>query len=205
MNPGSSEPSTGQRMSAEAYFALDDQALEEKYEFENGIIHFMDGVSVAHSHITYNVRWALQRQLPKDTCSVSGPTLRTQVLPHSCYYYPDVVVSCTKMDHKPTNTLICYPHLVVEVLSAESAARDCERKLPAYQQCTTMQEIVLVEEYRKLVEIHTRQKNTGLWARRCYWPGEIVYLESLGLTIDMEEVYQGIDFTETEPESPGHS
>jgi Uma2 family endonuclease len=196
-NPYRNEPRTGERMTVDEYFALEELELEHRYEFEDGVIRMMSGDSKAHDDITFNVRFALKAQFASGPCSASGPNLRTQVTPSRKYYYPDVVVSCDVADRHPRNKLIRSPRVVVEVLSPGTEADDRGKKLQAYQACDTIQEYVLVSQFAMHVEVYSR-RDDGVWrSQPCvYSAGDTIVLESIDVHIPITEFYDGINFEE---------
>ena len=142
-----------------------------------------------------------QRQLFTNS-NASRPTANMNTsISKKHYAYPDVTVSCNDADWRPENTLIKSPRVVIEVLSPGTEARDRGVKFKAYQRCPTMQEIVLMSQFARYVEIWQRDDQDGAaWHYRHYGPGEIIEINSIGLQIAIAEVYRGLDFAEAEPE-----
>ena len=116
--------------------------------------------------------------------------------------YPDATVSCASADKRPDNTLISSPRLVVEVLSPGTEVRDRGIKLKAYQQCPTIQEIMLVSQFAQHVEIWQRNEqepdNPKAWSYRHYEPGEMIDFSSIAVQIEIGECYRGLRFDEGE-------
>ena len=70
-------------------------------------------------------------------------------------------------------------------------------KLKAYQQCATIQEIVLIDQFAPHVEVYRRHEEIETeWSRTVYEAGEEVALQSVDVFIPMDEVYLEIDFNE---------
>jgi Uma2 family endonuclease len=83
------------------------------------------------------------------------------------------------------------PRLVVEVLSPST------EKLPVYQACPSIHEIVLVSQFAPYVEIWRRDSEESTrWHYAHYGPGEDVEFVSLDVHIQMEDIYQEINFDE---------
>jgi hypothetical protein len=58
------------------------------------------------------------------------------------------------------------------------------------------------EQIAQYVEIWQRDdQDIAAWHYRHYGPGEIVELNSIGVQIDIANVYQGLDFAEAETET----
>ena len=120
--------------------------------------------------------------------------------PH--YVYPDATVSCDRADRRPDNTLITAPRLVVEVLSPGTEVRDRGIKMKAYQQCPTIQEIVLVSQFAQYVEVWQRNEqeldDPNAWFYRHYGPGDTIHFASIAVQIAIGEFYRGLEFDEGE-------
>lgn len=185
-------------MSEEEYHELERLNPDRKYEYISGLAYMMSGGSVGHDRITRNFGFLLDRYL-SEPCAAFGPDV--QVLlgvkkhgkPH--YVYPDATVSCNAADRRSDNMLIESPRLVVEVLSPSTEVRDRGVKFKAYQNCSTIQEIVLVNQFAPYVEIWQRDElDTTQWRYRHYGPGETVALASINVHVEIEDLYRGLDF-----------
>ena len=208
-NPVSAEsswnwPSRGGTMSEVAFHELEHLSPDRKYEYLNGMAYLMSGGSVAHDRITRNVGYALDSQLRTGLCRAFGVDVQvllgTKKDSKKHYVYPDATVSCDAADRRPENTLIESPRVVLEVLSPSTEARDRGVKFKAYQECPTMQEIVLMSQFAPYVEIWQRDdQDITAWHYRHYGPGEIVEINSIDVQFDIADAYQGLDFEEAEP------
>ncbi len=199
-------PSKGKRMTEDEYHELEHLSPDRKYEYLDGMAYMMSGGSVAHDRINRNIGYALDLRFRSGPCTVFG--VDVQVLigtkrngnPH--YVYPDATVSCDRADRRPNNTLIVSPRLVVEVLSPGTEVRDRGIKSKAYQQCPTIQEIVLVSQFAQYVEVWQRNQqepdNPKGWSYRHYGPGETINFVSIAVQIEIEELYRGLEFDEGE-------
>ncbi len=209
-NPLSSErswhwPSKGTAMSEEEYLKLEHLSPERKYEYLDGLAYLMSGGSVAHDRITRNIGYALDARLLSGPCQAFGVDvqvlLATRKNGRRHYVYPDATVSCTDADQRPDNTMVESPRVVIEVLSPSTEARDRGLKFKAYQNCPTIQEILLVSQFARYVELWQRdEQESGMWTYRHYGPGEIIEIRSIGIHIDIAEFYRGLDFVEVEEE-----
>lgn len=195
-------------MSVEEYHRLEQLSPDRKYEYINGVAYMMSGGSIEHDQIRRNIESALARQLRTGPCRVFG--VDVQVLlgtkkngrPH--FVYPEATVSCEESDRRRGNTLIEAPRVVVEVLSPSTEGRDRGIKFRAYQQCPTIQEIVLVNQYLRYVEVWQRNEdepeNPKAWRYRHYGAGEAVELVSINIQIPVEDIYLDVDFAEEDEE-----
>lgn len=198
-------PSKGTVMSEQEYLELEYLSPERKYEYLDGLAYLMSGGSVAHDRITRNIGYALDSRLLSGPCRAFGVDvqvlLATKKNGRRHYVYPDATVSCTAADQRPDNTMVESPRVVIEVLSPSTEARDRGLKRTAYQNCPTIQEILLVSQFAQYVEVWQRdEQETGTWRYRHYGPGEMVEIRSIGVQIDIAELYRGLSFVEVEEE-----
>lgn len=192
-------------MSEEEYHRLEQHDPEHKYEYVAGAARIMIGKSVGHDRLAYNVRSALDSRLRAGSCAAFGSDV--QVLlglkksGRKHFVYPDSTVSCSAADGRADNLLIESPKIVVEVLSPGTEARDRGAKMRAYKQCSTIQEIVLISQFAPYIEIWQRdEQNVENWNYRHYSRGEVVTFASIGVQVEIEEIYRGLDFLREEEE-----
>ncbi|GHO93451.1 hypothetical protein KSF_034990 [Reticulibacter mediterranei] len=189
-------PQTGDRMTVQDYFKLDYTIPNEKYEYQDGMIRLMSGGSGEHDQIAYNVRAALDLNFRSGPCFMRGSDMRVQVAENT-YFYPDVMVSCDVADRRRGIKVIQSPRIVVEVLSPSTERVDRTAKLRAYQQCPSIQEIVLIDQFAPHVEVYRRDEEIETeWSRSVYEDGEEVALQSIDVFLTMDEIYHDIDFNE---------
>ncbi len=186
-------------MSEEEFHQLENLDPDHKYEYIGGIAYMMSGGSVGHDRILYNARSVLEARLRSGPCTVFG--VDVQVLlglkksGQKHYVYPDATVSCNPADSRLDNTLIEAPRVVIEVLSPSTEAKDRGVKFRAYQQCPTIQEIVLVDQFAQYVQVWQRdEQDPTFWRYRHYGPGETVEFASIDIHFGIEELYQGLTF-----------
>ena len=189
-------PQTGDWMTVQEYFRLDYTIPNEKYEYQDGMIRLMSGGSGEHDQIAYNIRAALDLNFRSGPCFIRGSDMRVQVAANT-YLYPDVMVSCDVSDRRRGTKVIQSPRIIVEVLSPSTEKIDRTKKLKAYQQCPTIQEIVLIDQFTPYVEVYRRHEEIETeWSRSVYEEGEEVALQSVDVFIPMDEIYYNIDFNE---------
>ena len=89
------------------------------------------------------------------------------------------------------------PFLIVEILSPSTEPHDRRVKLPAYQQISPVEEIVLIASDGLYAELHRR---TGAqWTTELLRGGEgVLALSSVGLEIPPSDLYEGIALGEPE-------
>ncbi|HWS83984.1 MAG TPA: Uma2 family endonuclease [Ktedonobacteraceae bacterium] len=173
------------------FLALDRENLDQKYEFRNGQMMAMPGGSTNHTLIIANLSGILYAHLRKSSCAfLPEGTLKIE---DECYL-PDIMVTCNEKDLTENKTYIEYPKLVIEVLSPSTETNNRRDKLLAYTQCLSIQEYVLVNWDCMLIEKMTRKGTEELdsiqWTNQWYGKGETLELETIGLSIPVEDVYE---------------
>jgi Uma2 family endonuclease len=196
------KPWYSKAMSEDEYHRLEIISPDRKYEYLYGKVYMMSGGRRGHDLIKRNIDNALDRKLEGNPCTVFSSDM--QVLlgkkknNRKHFVYPDVTVSCNPEDLPLDITLVKFPRLVVEVLSESTERRDRGIKFKAYQNCPTVQEIVLVNQFFPLVEVWQREQeqpdNPDTWQCRIYRVDQPVKLASLGLQLEMSEIYRNINF-----------
>ena len=199
----------GKAMSVEEYHELEQLSPDHKYEYIYGKVYMMSRGSVEHDRIRRNIEATLDRLLRSGPCEVFGVDVQVLLSKKkngkTHYVYPDTTVSCHATDWRRGNTLIEAPRVVVEVLSPGTETRDRGVKFKAYQNCPTIQEIVLVNQYFPSVEVWQRNmehpENPHAWFYHHYGPGEMVELPDLNIQLAIEDMYQGLNFEDVEEDT----
>lgn len=165
-----------------------DDGTDQRYELVDGVITGMAAPSVAHSTIAGNIAVALGRNLL--------PPCRVRVehgleLPDSDrdYRQADLTVVCA--DLRP-GTPLPDPLLIVEVSSRSSLDHDRGRKRDEYQRLAGCQSILIVESERRHVERWTRDGERWIVQSFIGERGPVA-IEMLGISVDLEEIYAGIE------------
>jgi len=181
------------QMTVEDFLALDRERLDQKYEFRNGEMVAMAGGSTNHTLLIGNIQGLLHFHLRKSPCSsLAEGTLKVE---DECYL-PDIMVTCNEQDLTENKTYIEHPKLVIEVLSPTTETDDRRNKLWVYTQCNSIQEYILVNWDVMMVQRMTRKGTEGLdrvqWTDRWYTQGENVELETIGLAIPVDDIYEKV-------------
>jgi len=173
-------------VSPEAYLLTEnDRADGVKYEFSNGLVYAMAGASRNHNRVAGNFFLSLGAHLKGSGCQVFQSDMKVGVQQENeeHFYYPDVQVTCEDEENTYYNTSPC---LIVEVLSGSTARIDRNEKLLAYRLLPSLVEYVICSQDFPVIEVY-RQK-TG-WVAERYVAGQTVMLESVGLELVMDELY----------------
>ena len=167
----------------EELLATSDQKLEL---LEGEVVAFAGG-SVAHGILCSRLHKAIANAT-KEPCQAFTSDVAVRVADRMTYVFPDVSRTCEKLDANAA--CIAAPDLVVEVISPESKGRDRGEKLDAYQSIPSVMEYLLVDSRRVWVCVFRRMAG-GVWTETTYGLGETVELRTVGVTIDVADLYAG--------------
>jgi Uma2 family endonuclease len=184
-----------QQYTLEEYFALE-LASEEKYEFWNGEVFCMSGVSLAHSQIESNLTMALRNQLDKHGCRVFPANLRIKVPAYPPYRYPDLTALCDKPEVEKIGGLdmLVNPALIIEVLSPSTEAFDRGDKFTYYKSIESFSEYLLIAQHRPHVSQFVRGEN-GVWTFREFNDlADTLQCESVPCVLALSEIYRDVTF-----------
>ena len=185
-------PKTATEFDVDAYMEWEAEQ-PERHEYLGGEVFAMSGGTDAHYTILLNAATRLKNALSGKPCRafVSGMKLRIERA--DAVFYPDVFVTCDARDRQPEASLAKqYPALVVEVLSDSTAAFDRGRKFELYQQIDSLQEYLLIEQDRKHADLF-RKNSEGLWVLHPAGEGDVVRLESVGVELVLEGLYEDVE------------
>lgn len=177
-------------MTAEEYLAWE-PTQEERYEYWDGEVVAMSGVTRNHNRISLNFFKLLDNVLIDRPCEVYIVDVKVQVEPGQNYFYPDVVVTFDQRDDDPQ--LVQFPCLIVEVLSPPTEAVDRGAKFAKHRQFSTLQEYVLVQVEQPGVEVFRRNEK-GQWVLSDSDLNDSLLLESVGVEIGIADLYRQVQF-----------
>lgn len=188
----------GRRYTLEEYFELE-RTSEERFEFWDGEIFCMSGVSEEHAEIETNLIVSLKSQLRARGCRAFTGNVRVKVPSAPPYRYADASALCGEAKFEEiggVDTLI-NPQLLVEVLSPSTEAYDRGDKFSHYKSIPTLREYLLVAQHRPHVTRLFKQDD-GTWIHT-----EVNELEStlpltsLACQLPLSEIYAGVNFDST--------
>jgi Uma2 family endonuclease len=186
-------------MSIEEYLAWEPQQ-EARYEYVHGEVLAMTGGTIPHNDIAINLLTILLPQIRAEGCRLNMADVKLQIDTSGLYYYPDLIVSCDPRDLN-ARKFIQFPKLIVEVLSPGTADKDRGDKFRDYQSIPTLQEYLLIDSEKISAECYRRGEGR-MWLYYPYSAGDAINLESLGITVSIEQLYIGIDFSQSPARPP---
>jgi Uma2 family endonuclease len=178
-------------MSVEAYLAWEPQQ-ETRYEYVHGEVFAMTGGTIPHNDIAINLLTILLSQVRTQGCRLNMADVKLQIDESGLYYYPDLIVSCDPRDRN-ARKFIQFPKLIVEVLSPGTADKDRGDKFRDYQSIPTLQDYLLIDSEKISAECYRRSEGR-MWLYYPYTSGDTIALESLGISLAIEQLYAGINF-----------
>ncbi len=179
----------------EEYLVLEEKA-EYRSEYWNGQIIKMSGGTGNHNSITLNIAADLRSRL-RGKCHTFAVDVKVWVSELNSYAYPDVFVICDERQYyKKRRDIFTNPGLIIEVLSNGTKVFDKGDKFLGYQTIESLQEYVLVDQYKFLVEQYTKQKD-GKWTYQAtIGENSEITLYSVKQTLKLSDIYDLIDFEE---------
>lgn len=183
-----------EKMSLEEYFEFDKTA-EGNFEYFDGEIFEMSGVSPNHARIERNLTFRLTPKAFEKGCEVFPANLRIKVPALPTYRYPDLSVVFGETVFQEIGGLQCLvnPVLIVEVLSDSTESYDRGEKFRLYKSIESFREYLLVSQDSPNIT-HYQKHHERFWLQSDYTTGESIKIATLDFELSVDEVYQGISF-----------
>ena len=181
-----------QTMSVAAYFQLEEDDTQHRYEYVDGYVYMMAGGTVNHDIIKSNIERILWGLLRGQKCRTYSSDMKMFVS-ETRYYHPDVTVSCDPRN-RGTQKIVQAPRIVVEVLSPSTETTDRRRKLRDYLACPTIEEYLLVDSRSLTIEMYRRE--TGKWVYEMFKGDDIIELMSISIRFPLLDAYVDVEFEE---------
>jgi Uma2 family endonuclease len=183
------------RYTLEEYLELD-RVAEERFEFWQGEVFCMSGVSQEHAEIEINLAVALRTRLSGRKCRVFPANMRIKVPTAPPYRYADLSALCGEAQFETIGGVdaLTNPALLVEVLSASTESYDRGEKFARYKSIQALREYLLITQDRPFIT-QLFKRDDGEWVYRDFdAPDSLIKLESLGCEISATEIYQNVAF-----------
>ena len=176
-------------MTAEAYLLWEAQQ-ETRHEYFNGEIFAMSGGTLPHNDLAINLLVLMRPTVRAKNCRVNMADAKVNVRKLNAYFYPDLVVSCHPEDLAAQDA-ITHPTLLIEVLSPSTREYDRGDKFKFYRALSSLQEYVLIDSDRVSIE-YFRRGEGRMWLYTLYEAGETLELQSLGIEVEVNAIYEGV-------------
>lgn len=179
-----------QPMTAAEFLAWD-ATQTIKREFVRGEVFAMAGGEDRNDTVAGNIYVALRQHLRGSPCRAYGSDVKLRVEAADCFFYPDVMVTCSAADLQD-RLIKREPNLVVEVLSPSTAAYDRGDKFASYRQVPSLQEYLLVDVDSRRCDLF-RKRDDGLWVLHPSNAEEPVQLASVDLVLTPDALWADLE------------
>ena len=177
-------------MTAAEFLAWDEHE-PVKHEFVGGEVFAMAGVEDRHATVALNVAMALRNHLRGGPCRTYLAEVKLHVEAADCYFYPDVMVTCSAAD--AAQPLVKREAvLVAEVLSPSTAAYDRGAKFAAYRRLPSLAEYLLVDLDTRRCDLY-RKGSDGLWVLHPSEAEQAVVLASVDLSLSADALWAEVE------------
>jgi Uma2 family endonuclease len=176
-------------MTEEEYLEFEERS-PMRHEYVNGYVHAMCGANIAHSRIVTRLQIALASRLGRGPCETFSPgaMLKVDAVSDNDYLYPDIMVSCDQKGW--SEKWLVNPRLIVEVLSPSTQHIDRREKARTYRKIPSVEEYVIAAQSSSQLTIFRRAEN---WvAELVNGPEAVAEFRSLGVSIPLAEIYEGV-------------
>ncbi len=172
---------------------------EERHEYINGEVICVTGGTPNHNRIALNFGGALNFGLKRQPYDVFVTDQRVWIPEKRIYTYPDVIVVQGELQlQEGRKDTIVNPLLIVEVLSKSTRNYDKDKNFSAYRTIPTFQEYILIDQYTIQVEQYFKTgKNSWTFSEYCD-ANETLSLNSINFEITLEDIYDKVEFENTE-------
>ncbi|MEB3280395.1 MAG: Uma2 family endonuclease [Lyngbya sp.] len=182
----------------EEYLKLEEQA-EFKNEYRDGEIIPMAGGTTNHNKIAGNFYKRFPLTIQDQNYDVYIGDVRLWIPDARTYTYPDImVIEGEPIYQENRRDIIINPLLIVEVLSKSTQSYDQGDKFRSYRSITSFKEYILIDQSGYHLEQYSKQAEHQ-WLFKEYEGEEaILTLESVNLEIPLREIYERVNFEQTE-------
>ncbi len=172
-----------------------EELQEDKYEFIQGEVFAMGGARREHVVVAGNMFATLKHNLKGKPCQTYISDMKLRVEQVDAFFYPDVMVSCDKEDHK-AEQFLSNPSLIIEVLSDSTEAFDRGKKFAAYRQIKSLKEYVLIDIKAKRIDCFRRTAEND-WLLHVSEEQDTCDFICLDISIALADIFEDIQNDET--------
>ncbi len=190
-------PNPVPKMTLEDYFEFDKNA-EGRFEYFDGEVFELSGVSEAHSRIEQILAGKLLPLADAKGCRTYNSSFRVKPKTISTYRYPDFSLVCGEPIYTLVGGVQCLtnPQLIIEILSDSTERYDRGEKFTEYKSIENFVEYLLISSTNIHVTLFQKH-NERFWFMSEYSADEEFHLNTLDIDIPVKDLYQGIEFVAT--------
>lgn len=181
-------------ITAEEYL-LQEETASEKHEYFGGEVFAMSGGSINHNTISVNLISEINAFLKGKNCRVFNSDQKIHIQSNGLFTYPDASIVCNeikRLDNR--NDIIINPIVIIEVLSPGTASYDRGQKFKLYRDIPSLQEYILISSTEILLEQYSKQSEHFWSFRETKENASLLYIETIGFSCPMAEVYRDVSF-----------
>ena len=180
------------------YLAFE-RGAEGRHEYFDGEIFAMSGGTARHRLIQTNLLAVLWHALKGRPCTVYNNDLRILIDKAGLYTYPDASIICGALEFPAgEDDIVLNPTVIFEVLSDSTEAYDRGRKFGHYRQIPSLEEYVVISQKEPLIETNRRNLDQTWTMTESRGTSATMILASVGLTLSLAEIYDRVDFSQTD-------
>jgi Uma2 family endonuclease len=182
----------------EEYLALE-EAAESKSEYRDGEIVPMTGGTINHNRIILSFCIYLGLALRGTSYEVFTGDVRLWIPRYRTHTYPDVmVIQGEPVYHENRKDTITNPQLIVEVLSKSTKNYDHVDKFEFYRSIPEFREYIMIDQYRYKVEQFAKTFESQWFLTEYDSADAVLALSSLDFQITLRDIYERVNFEESE-------
>jgi len=185
-----------QKMTVAEFLRWED-GTDTRYELLGGRVFAMAPPAVSHGMLSLRLGARIEAALrTRPPCIGQSEAGIARADRDDTCYVADLAVTCTPPQRG--QQLLSDPVLIVEILSPGTALFDRQVKVADYRRIPSVEEILLIDSASVFAEVLRRAG--GQWITELVQGREAALsLASIGLTVTMSELYEGIDIPESAP------
>jgi Uma2 family endonuclease len=185
------------RMTPEQFLEWEDKQ-EIRYEYVDGEIFPVEAATMNHGRITANIIGETHQYLKGKSCQIVSESLVISAKSMKSYFHPDATIFCE--DPEKVNIAgeaYKNPTVIIEVLSPSTHSYDMGKKMFFYMQIDSLKEYIIIDSRKVEVQIARRQPDNSWKFEMLNASNEVLLIESIGMSIKLAEIYNGITFGTT--------
>jgi Uma2 family endonuclease len=170
----------------------------DKHEYYKGEVFAMGGASISHNKIAINCTVDISNKLKGKKCQPFGSDLRVHIPKNTLFTYPDISIICGEIETTDDKfDTITNPSVIIEILSSSTRNYDKGEKFTLYREIDSLQEYVLIDSERILIEKFIRNSDNS-WQLTEYKSIEQSFsIETVAIEMQLIDIYEGLAITKT--------
>lgn len=184
-------------ISEKEYLDAERLALD-KHEYYKGEVFGMSGASIPHNRIFSNAFLEIGTKLKGKKCQPFGSDLRIHIPKNTLFTYPDISIVCGEIETTDDKfDTITNPSVIIEILSSSTRNYDKGEKFTLYREIDSLQEYILIDSERILVEKFIRNSDNS-WQLTEYKSIEQSFsIATVAIQMQLVDIYEGLAISKT--------